>query len=242
MRQILPQPDEALMKRLLLFAMLLTLGCTMTGAQVSTPFPTATTVRSLPSTLAPTAQRTVRVVNTPAATSTAAPTVVAQVPTSTSEPTTAPTATATDEPGCAVGDAITEHQVQATVDYEAKSVRVQQTIVYRNRTGETLDRLVLNVEPNRWLDVFTLNTLTVTPERNPGVFTLTGRRLEVLLPGNSLEPDCELVLNLDFELDMPPIIGGIEAFRGYFGQSPRQINLGHWLPTVVPYRDGEWLH
>ncbi|MEO1667263.1 MAG: M1 family metallopeptidase [Chloroflexota bacterium] len=230
------------MKRLLRFALLLTLGCTVSSAQVPTIFPTATTVRSQPETLVPTAERTVRIVNTleTTATPTQAPTVVAQVPTSTTEPTA--TATATAKPGCVTSDDLTQHQVEARVDYEAKTVRVKQTIVYRNRTGETLDRLVLNVEPNRWLDVFTLNTLTLTPERNPGVFTLTGRRMDVLLPGNPLEPDCDLVLHLDFNMTMPPIIGGVEAFRGYFGHSPRQINLGHWLPTVVPYRDGEWLH
>ncbi|MEO1442193.1 MAG: hypothetical protein AAFV33_17470, partial [Chloroflexota bacterium] len=52
------------MKRLLRFALLLTLGCTVSSAQVPTIFPTATTVRSQPETLVPTAERTVRIVNT----------------------------------------------------------------------------------------------------------------------------------------------------------------------------------
>jgi len=124
------------------------------------------------------------------------------------------------------------------VSYTARQVEVRQQITYVNLTGDLLSLLALNVEPNRWLDTFTLNQLSV--DDSPAPFILTGRRLDVTLP-QPLQPNCTTLLSLNFSLVVPSIIGGRESFRGYFGASPRQINLGHWLPTVIPYQDGNWL-
>lgn len=227
------------MQRLFVLLCVLTLGCTFSRAQVPTPFPTATTVRSEPGTLVATAQRVASLVDTP----TPAPPTATPAPTQTGVPaateTAIPTATRT---GCTLpDDPNTQHQVIAEVDYEAKTVNVQQTVIYTNQTTTPLSQLVLNVEPNRWLGAFTLKTASAGEDRLPAAFTLTGRRMEVTLP-DSLQPDCQYILHLNFVLQVPPIIGGVEAFRGYFGHTSRQINLGHWLPTVVPIRDGDWLH
>lgn len=226
------------MKRLLPL-ILLTFGCTFSRAAMPTPFPTATTVQSLP----PTAERLMSSVPTlpPTATDTPAPTAIAVQPTATdAPPTQTPTLMPTDDPTCSPSAANpAQHHVEATVDYAAKTVQVQQQITFTNQTDTPLERVVLNVEPNRWLDVFTLDALTVAGDE--GFYTLTGRRMEVI-PPRIIEPNCTLDMTLDFTLQMPPIIGGVEAFRGYFGYSPRQINLGHWLPTVVPHQNGGWLH
>jgi hypothetical protein len=135
-------------------------------------------------------------------------------------------------------DPTTQHTVQAAVSYAARQVDVQQTIRYTNTTEDTLTMVSLNVEPNRWTDVFTLNALRVDDAATE--YNLMGRRLDVGL-AQPLRPNCTVTLEIGFSLAVPPIIGGREAFRGYFGASPRQINLGHWLPTVMPYRDGDWL-
>ena len=221
---------------LLLLVLVLSVGCSLRAtAPPPTQFPTATTVSDLPT----------RTLTVPTATSLPATTVptVTVAPTQTVLPTVTqtrtPAPTATDD-GCGAESVRTTHTVQAQVDYAAKQVTVQQQIVYVNATDAPLETVVLNVEPNRWLNVFTLQALTVNGGTD-GFYDLTGRRLEVL-PAQPLQPDCTLTLELDFSLDMPEIIGGREAFRGYFGQTSRQINLGHWLPTVVPRVDGEWLH
>ncbi|MEO0563522.1 MAG: M1 family aminopeptidase, partial [Chloroflexota bacterium] len=73
-----------------------------------------------------------------------------------------------------------------------------------------------------------------------GTLDLDGRRMEINLT-QPLNPGCTLQIELAFQLTVPPIVGGAEAYRGYFGRTVRQINLGHWLPTVVPYQQGEWL-
>ena len=212
--------------RLLLLSLCLS-ACSLQSASLPTPFPTATTVSAQP---------------TPTQTATPAPTVTATPPPPTL--TTAPTATHTPAP-TATDDACGSnaqpaHTVQAQVDYAAKTVSAQQRIRYTNRTAQPLASLVLNVEPNRWLDAFTLQSLTLGETETDADYDLTGRRLEVALPGPLL-PGCQITLSLRFSLEVPPIIGGPEAFRGYFGQTVRQINLGHWLPTIAPRLDSEWL-
>jgi hypothetical protein len=139
---------------------------------------------------------------------------------------------------CTASDERTQYDINATVDYNERRVNVSQTIIYSNQTDAPLDALVLSAEPNRWPDAFTLSSLTV--DNIPVQVGLSGRRLDVPLDA-PLDADCSVTLSLDFTLTIPAIIGGREAFRGYFGQSPRQINLGHWLPVVVPHRDGDWL-
>ncbi len=129
------------------------------------------------------------------------------------------------------------HDVVASVNYNARTIAAQQTITYINRTGEPLPDLVLNVEPNRWLDAFALASLDLNG--TPANYDLTGRRLTVAL-SSPLNPGCSVELALTFAISVPPIIGGVEAFRGYFGETPRQINLGHWLPTIVPRVGDEW--
>lgn len=210
------------MRRLSLLLLLLASSCALGAAPVPTLFPTATTVENLPATPVPTVGR----LAAPVSTAPPAPTHVAQQPT--------PTPDACPRPD----DPTTRHTVQAAVRYAARRVDVQQTITYVNTAGEPLSLVALNVEPNRWLDAFTLNSLRV--DDAPGQFALTGRRLDVALP-EPLAPGCAVRLDIGFVLAVPPVIGGRESFRGYFGASPRQVNLGHWLPTVIPYRDGAWL-
>jgi len=210
------------MRRLSLLLLLLVSSCALGAAPPPTLRPTATTVERVVSTPVPTVGRLASAV----VTDTPAPTVVAQQPTPTSDACTRPE------------DPTTRHTVQAAVSYVARQVDVQQTIRYTNMTDSALPVLALNVEPNRWLETFTLNKIRINDA--PGQFTLTGRRLDVTLV-EPLRPDCTVKLELGFTLTIPAIIGGRESFRGYFGASPRQMNLGHWLPTVIPFRDGDWL-
>src|SRR5690606_11393220 len=46
---------------------------------------------------------------------------------------------------------------------------------------------------------------------------------------------------LAFQLNVPEIGQGLTAYRGFLGHSPRQLNLGNWLPMVAPHIDGEWV-
>lgn len=127
----------------------------------------------------------------------------------------------------------TQYTLDAALDYTAKTLTVHQTIRYYNDTGETLDELLLVVEPN-WLEnVFHLDELTIenTPSEN---WTLTGNllRLPLAVP---LAADTELPLTLTYRLILP-------AQAGLLGFDLRGINLANWYPFVPPYKAGTgWL-
>ncbi|MDX2078351.1 MAG: M1 family metallopeptidase [bacterium] len=132
-----------------------------------------------------------------------------------------------------------QHTVVADVNYLQKMVSVEQRITYQNMTNTDLANIVLNVDANRWVDTFFIRELLV--DDAPVSYTLDEKRLFVTLP-NTLGAGCSLSLLLKFDLAVPQIGGGlITDSKGYFGYTERQLNLGHWLPTVAVYRDNVWI-
>lgn len=215
---------------LVLCALVITLpACTLASASVPTPHPTATSLRMPATTAVPTLARALNPVTVPASNrNTATPTDPAP---SVAVTTCTPAA-----------DAITQHVVNVQLDYTAKTIQARHRVEYVNRTGETLNDLVLNIEPNRWLETFTL--IGVLQDTDSGdtqpAYDLTGRRLYIEL-AEPLADGCTLTLNMMYSINIPPVRTGVDAFKGFFGYSPRQINLGHWLPTVAERISGEWV-
>ena len=162
-------------------------------------------------------------------------------------PTLTPTITPTESPlptapvfTCepSIGHAAIRHEVEANLDYVRKQVQVQQTIRYANRTDGALDNLVLDIEANNWEGGFGLESLLVG--ESPLPFTLNRNQLSIELP-TPLETGCEVLLRLRFVIQVPAIRDGISSYRGFFGYSERQLNLGHWLPTVAAYVGNQWV-
>ncbi len=131
------------------------------------------------------------------------------------------------------------HTVVADVDYAQKTLRVEQRIAYQNQTDGALSEIVLVVDTNRWANTFFLGELKVNNAFTE--YTLVEKRLSVILP-TPLGVGCEVGLLLKFELHVPQIGAGlITDSKGYFGYTPRQLNLGHWLPTLAIYDNGRWV-
>lgn len=192
--------------------------CSLTATTEVVQPPTATTIRFDPATLVPTVNRQLNV-----------------VPTQTAAPTAAPT-----PPGCqfTAGQPGTQYTVTANVNYARRALLAQQNVRYINRSNEALEQIVFSVEPNQWPGAFRLNEVTI--DAHATGYELTGRRLLVDLP-QVLEPGCTQELSLAFQLNVPEIGAGLTAYRGFLGYSPRQLNLGNWLPMVAPHIDGEWI-
>lgn len=180
------------------------------------PVPTATTVHIPPGSAIATQERDLH-------------------PVSSQEPQTTATLA-----GCHPADnqPTTQHSVVADINYAQHEVSVQQQIVYINRSEDTLPQIVLNVEPNRWLNAFILGTVQVNDA--PASAEITGQRLTIDLP-EPLMPDCIITMQLAFELHVQAVGQGQNAYHGYFGYSPRQLNLGHWLPVIATRANGEWV-
>lgn len=169
---------------------------------------------------------------TPEPTATSLPVIFAPLPAS---PTPAPTATAVPAPARA------QYGMNVVLDYAAKSVAVDETIVYPNHSGEALNDLVLAVEPNLWANCFALSSLTLDGAAVSN-YALAGQKLSFQLP-NVMEPETTAKIQIQYTLALPliePTNPNLSRPR-IFGYSPRQINLTNWYPFVVPHIGADWV-
>jgi len=130
------------------------------------------------------------------------------------------------------------------LNYSSKAATVNQTITYPNWTGETLNNLVLAVEPNLWTGGFSLNSLAVDgqPITNYTLENLS-QRLEVPLP-QPLSAGGMTTITIAYGLILPQMqaySNPNEVRPQIYGYSERQLNLVEWYPFVVPYVNGEWI-
>lgn len=203
---------------LLLWAVILA-ACSIGQADEAPP-PTSTSVRIAQASLIPASTRDLQ----------AAPSRRPEV-TPTSDITTDACSLSGDQPAV-------QHTVDAEINYGDRIVEVVHHLHFINRTNDSLTEVVLDIEPNRVPNAFTLHTGSADIPLD--VIEVVGRRLTLDLTG-TLEPGCAIDVTLDYTLMPPQINQGISGLTGYFGHTNRQLNLGHWLPVVALYRDGEWV-
>jgi hypothetical protein len=148
-------------------------------------------------------------------------------------PITAPVSTAVPPP---TGDTSrTNYILYGTLDFSARTISVDETIRYYNKTGTALSDIVLSVQPNRYGGAFALNSIAQDTAALT-TFTLNDQRLTLNLP-QPLQPNSATTLTLNFNLNIPAKSSG-----GIFGYDFNQINLVDWYPFVVPYINGWVLH
>lgn len=203
----------------LLAGLILITACSFTQAQSVQLQPTATTVRVVPVTPVPTVNRQPHT-----------------VPTTPPQPSPTPGAIQCD----AAAPERISHTVTVNLNYGERRLSGEQVVQYVNWTNDPLAQLVFNIEPNRWPNAFTLETVTVGDNGLGAGYELTGRRLTVDLP-ETLQPGCWLRLRLTFTIQIPPVGEGEDGYQGYFGYTVRQVNLGHWLPTTAVRSNHEWV-
>lgn len=130
----------------------------------------------------------------------------------------------------------TNYIMYATLDFEAHTLVVDETIRYYNTTGAALSDIVLSVQPNRFgSSVFVLNSAMQDSVALTS-YDLNGQRLTLNLP-QALQPSAATTLVLSFKLNLPAKSG-----EGLFGYDFNQINLVDWYPLIVPYSGGWVLH
>lgn len=188
--------------------------------------------RSAPRTLTPTAQ----VEDAPLAQA-----ALDETPTARPEPSPVQTPAETPGPYLCGGDdsALSARRISADVhvDYAAKTARADQGIVFVNREETALDSIILDIQANQWDGSFWLEDLSLGQPAFS--YELAANRLEMQLE-TPLPPGCRLDMRLAFRLEPAEIRAGLRSYRGFFGYSPRQLNLAHFLPTVAARVNGEW--
>lgn len=135
---------------------------------------------------------------------------------------------------------MTHHTVDAELDYANRRILVRQTVNYINRTNVGLSQIIFNIKANAWPGIFIVDEIEVDGQK-PASTSLVAQRLTVK-PDTAVEPGCMVSIELRFSLTIPMIDpASLDAYRGYLGYSPRQMNLGHWLATVATRAGDEWV-
>jgi hypothetical protein len=167
----------------------------------------------------------------PIASQTSAPTFTPAPQTSTPQPTetSAPVLIPAHE----------KYTLDTTIDYDSHRVTVNETILYPNHTGQSLEALTLLVAANLWQNCFGLTALNVNGAPITD-YTLSAHRLVVPLP-TPIEPDSVSELHLTFSLSLPYMDQVNSQRARIFGYSDIQMNLVNWYPFVAPFMDGDWV-
>jgi hypothetical protein len=111
---------------------------------------------------------------------------------------------------------------------------VDEAIRYTNRSTDTLNELVLVVEPNLNIGEFQLNSATFIDSGPIEGLTLVGEKLTLPLP-EPLRPGASVELELNYTIDLP-------AKPGVLSFDARQVNVAGWYPYFPPYINGQgWL-
>ncbi len=93
-----------------------------------------------------------------------------------------------------------QYTLYATLDYAQKTVEVEESILYPNKSGEALNDLLLAVEPNYWPSGIIFHELVVDGVATN--YTLEGQRLSIPLAA-PLAPNQNIQLNLRYTLNLP---------------------------------------
>lgn len=126
---------------------------------------------------------------------------------------------------------------EVDIDFVEKTASIDERIAFENRESVALETIVIDVQPNQWEGSFILEELEIN-----GVevgYDLDVNRLEIPL-SELLPQGCAIEINLRFLLRPEAIRAGLRSYRGFFGYSPRQLNLAHFLPTVAARINDDW--
>lgn len=138
-------------------------------------------------------------------------------------------------PEAPAAPARTNYVFYATLDFDAHSLDVDETIKYVNHTGIPLTDLVLSVQPNRYPGAFELITV-YQDNLELTTYSLNDQRLTLNL-SRALPAGASTTLGIKFRLNIPA-----KSKEGLFGYDFNQVDLVDWYPFVVPYENGWLLH
>lgn len=124
------------------------------------------------------------------------------------------------------------YDLDATLDWNTKQMVVQQNVFYRNDSGTVIHEIVFHVEPRRLQGVMTFRAALDGMGNELTDVAFDGWRLTVPLH-QRLFPGCVAELTLLFNLSIGPYSSTNPV--GWLSYSDRQVNIGHWFPTVGLY-------
>jgi hypothetical protein len=152
-------------------------------------------------------------------------------PALTTEPTSSPTPAPETKPR-------TQYTLRVGFNYSQHFVRVEQTVLFTNGSGEPIEELIFAVDANRYPNTFWLRNVSLDDSTTPPAYRLELHLLTISL-SSPLDPGKSAAINLEYELTLPEIPQPDDTSRPVtFGYSARQTNLVDWYPYLPPYVPG----
>lgn len=134
-----------------------------------------------------------------------------------------------------------QYILNAALNYASHYMSVEEQIAYTNRSADSLNELVLIVEPNRYQGVFHLKSIAWQDSQLANNYTLETNQVRLPLR-QPLPPGGQTSLSISYELNLPSPVPSPYTRPVPFGYTPRQTNLVDWYPFIPPYVSGQgWL-
>jgi hypothetical protein len=111
-----------------------------------------------------------------------------------------------------------------------------QEVLYTNREGQSLDEVYFRLFPNTAGGSATVSALTVDDQEVEPVYEFADSAIRVPLPA-ALLPGAQVVIEMDFEVEVPQEMGGNYGLFGYFDDV---LVLDEFYPVIPVYDDEGW--
>jgi hypothetical protein len=109
-------------------------------------------------------------------------------------------------------------------------------VLYTNREERSLDEVYFRLFPNTAGGGVTISTLTVDDQEVEPVYEFADSAMRIPLP-TALEPGAQVVIGMDFEVEVPQEMGGNYGLFGYFDGV---LVLDEFYPVIPVYDDEGW--
>jgi hypothetical protein len=144
-----------------------------------------------------------------------------------------------------VDQPLPEVGLEVQLDYAAHRMVTHERIDFPNTSTDTWNEIVLDVPIHYIADTFSIDKMVVSTggDRLEGVPGLFGQEtmLHISLPHN-LPPGESAAIDLDFTINLPPLVATDWPPNSLTGWSPDIIQAGEWYPAPIPYINGQGWH
>ena len=130
----------------------------------------------------------------------------------------------------------TEYHIEFTIPENFDLIRGHEAVLFTNQEDTTLDAVYFRLYPNVTGGRSTISNVTVDGEEVETRLEEVDSSLHVQLP-ELLEPNASVVVDLDFEVEIPREMGGTYGLFGYFNNV---LVLDTFYPMIPVYDDDGW--
>ncbi|MCK5054819.1 MAG: hypothetical protein KAR65_11090, partial [Anaerolineales bacterium] len=130
----------------------------------------------------------------------------------------------------------TEYRIEFTIQENFDMIRGHEAVLFTNQEDTTLDAVYFRLYPNVTGGRAIISNVTVDGEDVETRFEAYDSSLRVQLP-DLLEPNSSVVLELDFNIEIPRDMGDYYGLFGYFEDV---LVLDTFYPMIPVYDDEGW--